>query len=194
MNSPETVSSVYVRRLYDDVLGWYRNADAKAQVVLTIDAVFVAFLANAIFKNSQDLSATVAALPIPARICLGLMLLTLTGSMASAVVSLRSRIYSTDKLTATIRKAQSKYAHEDRLAPEVAWFFQFVAAAKPDELRQTLATVDAEFELGALASQIHILAGNVRAKHLATNWGFALATATLVLFLAAAAFHVGSAP
>ena len=34
----------YSRRLYDDVLGWYRSADAKAQVVIRLDGAFLAFI------------------------------------------------------------------------------------------------------------------------------------------------------
>jgi hypothetical protein len=30
----------YARRLHDRILNWYKNADSKAQVLLTLDGVF----------------------------------------------------------------------------------------------------------------------------------------------------------
>jgi hypothetical protein len=63
------------------------------------------------------------------------------------------------------------------------WFFQMVAALDVDAFRQRLAQADDEFEIDAMASQIHILSGNVRAKHRAANLGFLFAATTLCLFL-----------
>ena len=50
----------YSRRLYDDVLDWYKSADSKAQVVLAIDTAFLAFLTSAIFSEPDKLRAILA--------------------------------------------------------------------------------------------------------------------------------------
>ena len=45
----------YTRRVYESVLGWYKSADSKAQVILAIDGAFVAFLTGTIFVKPDDL-------------------------------------------------------------------------------------------------------------------------------------------
>jgi hypothetical protein len=63
------------------------------------------------------------------------------------------------------------------------WFFQMVAALDVDAFRRRLAQADDEFEVEAMASQIHILSGKVRTKHRAVNLGFLFAATTPCLFL-----------
>ena len=50
----------YSRRLYDDVLGWYRSADAKAQVVMGLDGAFLAFIAAGAFRKPEELASLFA--------------------------------------------------------------------------------------------------------------------------------------
>ena len=61
-----------------------------------------------------------------------------------------------------------------------------VAATDRAEFGRTLGSVNPVFELEAMTAQIHILSGNVRRKHRATNLGFIFAAITLVFFLGAA--------
>jgi hypothetical protein len=37
----------YLRHLYADLLGWYRSADTKGQILLTVNGVLVTVLAGA---------------------------------------------------------------------------------------------------------------------------------------------------
>jgi hypothetical protein len=66
------------------------------------------------------------------------------------------------------------------------WFFQIVAALKPNIFRRTLEGATAAFEIEALGSQIQILSRNVRTKHRDANMGFFLAAATLGFLVCAA--------
>jgi hypothetical protein len=46
----------YSRDLYKLILDWYKNADSKAQVLLTLDGVFLTFLTTSIFTNPEESS------------------------------------------------------------------------------------------------------------------------------------------
>ena|ERR1700736_159699 len=91
--SPQASHSLeYERRLLAFTLDWYRSADAKAQVLLTLDGVFVAFLTATVFKRPQDLKPILDRFGTDTWIFMTLMSLSLAGSMSSALWSLWSRI------------------------------------------------------------------------------------------------------
>lgn len=181
----------YARRLYDDVLAWYLSADTKAQVLLGLDGAFMAFLAATTFQKSDDLGKLIDSFPTLTWVLLVSMGVTLLMSMVAAVYCLWSRIHFASSLEEWITNAETPARTETEYPPEVMWFFQHLAALEPQRFRETLASVDAPFELHAMASQIEKLSGNVRKKHIAVDLGFVLAMLTLLLFAAAAVSYVG---
>jgi hypothetical protein len=174
----------YTRRLYDDVRTWYSNADTKAQVVLAIDGGFLAFLTNAIFAKPEDLKAIVALFSSVTWMLLILTTLSLVLSIISAIVCLWSRVYSPRQLRALVEATSRGEPATIHYVPQLMWFFQIVGCLDQARFRRTLEEFDASAEIKAMASQIHILGNNVRAKHRAVNAGFLLAATTLILFLA----------
>jgi hypothetical protein len=62
-------------------------------------------------------------------------------------------------------------------------FFQSISWLDHDKFQEQLRTVDQEFEVKALGSQIYHLSKRVNAKHKAVNYGFVFAGASLVFFL-----------
>jgi hypothetical protein len=172
----------YARRLYDDVRGWYDNADAKAQVVLAIDGAFLVFLTGAIFAKPSDLAEVVRAFSVWTWSLLALMTFCLMASVMSAVCCLWSRIYSVSELHKLINAAQSERSNQARYAPEMMWFFQMVASLEENRFRATLKAVNGSFEIEAIGSSIQILSTNVQRKHRYVNTGFFLVAATVVLF------------
>jgi hypothetical protein len=184
MTRDDSGAGEYARRLYDDVLGWYKSAEAKAQIVLGVDGAFLAFLTGAIFAKPDELNAKVDAFSRWTWSLLGLMTICLLTSVAAAIYCLWSRIYSKpelEKILATTRQTGDPKLYP----PEHMWFFQMVAALKEDRFLATLRQVDTAFEIEAMGSQILILSENVRTKHRAANAGFSLAAATLILFFLA---------
>jgi hypothetical protein len=180
----------YVRRVYDDVLGWYHSADTKAQVLLGLDGAFLAFLAAATFQKTDDLEKLVESFsPWTSRLLFS-MSVTLVLSMLAAVYCLWSRISFASSLDHVIENARTPARRRSEYPPDVMWFFQHLAVLDPDRLRQTLAHVDSAFELNAMASQLEKLSSNVRKKHIAVDLGFGLALTTLVLFAGAAASYL----
>lgn len=187
----DDVTVAYARRLYDDVRGWYSNADTKAQVVLAMDAAFVAFVTSAIFgKAPSELKAILGLSYWWTWLWLALMTICLLGSMMNAILCLWSRIYSAEQLRLFVDDAQRTSGTSERYSPKVMWFFQMVSELDKDLFLSTLASVDKRFETEVLASQIRILATNVRNKHRAVNRGFVLAAATLVFFFFAGLSYV----
>lgn len=176
----------YSRRLYDDLLGWYRSADAKAQVVIGLDGAFLAFITAAAFRKPEELASLFDTfLPLTWQL-LGLMAVTLVASMVSSIYCLWSRVYLRPSRIVASILAGSGTETGETYPSGVMWFFQLVAGLDEDMFRRTLLGVNARFEIEALSSQIAVLSKNVRRKHIAANVGFALGIVTLLLFAGAA--------
>jgi hypothetical protein len=194
MAQDDSGAAEYARRLYDDVLGWYKSAEAKAQIVLGIDGAFLAFLTGAIFATPDELNAKVQAFSSWTWSLLSLMMVCLLTSVATAIYCLWSRIYSRSELQRLLATPQRGSSDPQLYPPQHMWFFQMVAALEPDRFRHTLRQVDAAFEIEAMGSQVLILSKNVRKKHRAANAGFSLTAATLTLFFLAGISYMLQVP
>lgn len=184
----------YDRRLYDNILYWYKSADAKAQVVLALDGAFIAFLTSSIFTKPEDLSDIISLFTPVTWALLGLMIIALLGSIMASIYCIWSRIYSkadaTDYINDAVKSSKSELQEKNMYPPSVMWFFQFVRHLDVDKFIATLKQIDDAFECEALAHEALILSTNVKNKHLAVNIGFALAVLTLVLFAGATATYM----
>jgi hypothetical protein len=87
-NNEKSPGLEYARRIFDSVLDWYKNADTKAQIILTINGVFLAFLTGSIFKKQDDIGPMFSRFGGETWLLLGLMCVALTGSILSAIVCL----------------------------------------------------------------------------------------------------------
>lgn len=175
----------YTRRLYANLLEWYRGAETKAQIILSLDGVFVAFLTGAFFSGPADLDPILALFSPATWLLLAAMCVSLPASIACAVAALHSRLGAgRDAEGASARPGPEPHA------PPVPWFFEHVGRVDPGRLAARLREVDAEAEIATLAQQIHVLSGNVSRKHRWVNRGFLLAGLSLALFLAAGVSYV----
>src|SRR5215216_1568412 len=82
----------YSRRLYERIIDWYKNADSKAQIILTLNGAFVAFLTSSIFKNPDELLKLTNKFSAFTWFFLSLMCVCLVGSIVCALMCLWSRI------------------------------------------------------------------------------------------------------
>jgi hypothetical protein len=194
MTNNRAVNMEYTRRLYQNALDWYQNADSKAQVVLGIDGVFVAFVSGTAFAKPQELRAILGHFPTVAWILLACMVASLVVSMGAAIYCLWSRIYSERHLAgiidAAVEKAKATGRGDMIYPPAISCFFQFIERLDRDKFRETLRSVDSDFEIAALASQIHIVSGNIRKKHSAVNLGFVFAAIALLMLFGTVASYV----
>jgi hypothetical protein len=176
----------YVRRLYADVMEWYKSADSKAQVVLTLDGLFLAFIAATLFEHAD----VVNGLRWHTALFLSLMAVSLATSVGYAVACIWSRIYSHKELEQFLRKEKVDISNHQTYTPGVSWFFQIIGALDEGEFKKRMGAVNPVFEVESLSSQIIKLSRNVRTKHRYVNYGFIFAGITLTLFAVSAASFV----
>ncbi len=180
----------YARRLYVLILDWYKSADQKAQVLLTLDGVFLAFITGSVFVKQDDLVGMLERFTTYTWLFLAAMCLSLLASVASALACLWSRMHllpSTREKTLRDLEARStgdKDAWTFIYPPQVMGFFQHIGWLEEDRFRRSLERVDQGFELRVLANQISTVSRNVTKKHLRVDVGFLCAGSSLVFFLA----------
>ena len=197
----------YLRRLYANVLDWYAEADAKAQLILTLDGIIITLSSSGLVLKSNP-----AGLTGPPRLLLTVASVLLVGSLYFAV----------DAMHSNLSEAALRGPDAPEPMPENAWWFGMIATHSRTEkearhaslhdtlavsviraLRRTgppqpssregvvtdfLSTMDADMERRALASQIVILLAHVLEKHRSVNRGWITAAGALALILGAVLF------
>jgi hypothetical protein len=184
-SNPELTDALdYARRVFDKVLDWYKNADSKAQIILTLDGIFLTFLTSSVFRNPNEISNVISRFKFDTWLFLALMCLCLVGSIVSALMCLWSRVFLRAEQDSVLIRAKEELKTSERYSPNVMLFFKTISWLDHDEFQEQLGKVDKEFEIKALASQIFLLSKRVYRKHLLINCGFVLAGASLIFFLA----------
>jgi hypothetical protein len=176
----------YIRRVFDHNLFWYKNADAKAEIILTLDGVFLGFVTSLIFINQIDLIEILRRFTSLSWLCLGLMVVCLTGSIVSSIICLWSRI------PMFVRRAQKNYFVKNGIdvnnmktyLPETTFFFQKISWLEPTIYQKYMLSTGKKFEISALALDVHVLSKNVLKKHKWVDIGFFLTGLSLLCFLA----------
>jgi hypothetical protein len=174
----------HARLLFSNVLEWYKSADSKAQILLTVDGVFLSFLTGSLFLKRSDLRGVIEVFGTETWVFLGVMVMTLIGSIGAALACLSSRIGIPQNLQNHIADVRSKEGTVIR--PEIMWFFGMVAQLNdPRRFQERMRAMTVEDEINALASEIFLVSKNVLNKHQWLNRGVFLITIALLLFLAA---------
>ncbi len=173
----------YTTRLYDNVLDWYKSADWKAQVLLTIDGIFLAFLTSSIFVAPSQLKEVFKFFGWETWFLFGLMSLCLVGSIVSALLCLWSRIHYPAAIDKLLIAKNVNVKNMETYKPEVMWFFQMITRLDREKFPEKLLNIDREFAIRVLANEIFVLSGNVYKKHVFVDYGFFLLGFTLILFL-----------
>jgi hypothetical protein len=166
----------YARRLYANVLAWYESAERKAQIVLTVDSVFLGLLTASFTSNVNDLRGVVDAFGVLTWIALGVALVMLLASLLSAVWCLRSR-----QINGPASESPA----------ETMWFFRMIATKPQEEFMNQARAIDEATEVDALTSQVWRLSHIVAVKHKWANVAFASTGLALFAFALAAASYVG---
>src|ERR1035441_4724206 len=76
----------YSNLVFANVVDWYKNADSKAQIILTLDGALVAFLTTSIFKVPSEVSLITQRFTTRTWLLLMAMCLCLVGSIISALM------------------------------------------------------------------------------------------------------------
>jgi len=184
-DSDPSVALDYSHFLFSSVVDWYRNADLKAQIILTLDGAFVAFLTTSAFKMPEDLHKITERFTGYTWLFIVCMCLCLAASIVSALMCLWSRVFLLPKRDHILVGEKKRIkAGVQRYSPNVMLFFKTISWLDHDSFQEQLRATDKEFQIRALASQIYLLSKRVYVKHLLVNCGFVLAGASFILFLA----------
>ncbi len=162
MSNAELYDSLdYARLLLERVLDWYKSADLKAQIILTLDGAFLTFLTTSAFKNPAELSTITQRFNFSTWLFLALMVTCLVGSIICALMCLWSRVLLFSKRDSVLMKEKERVKEAQRYSPNVMLFFKTISWLDHDKFQTELAYVDKEFELKALASQVFLLSKRV---------------------------------
>lgn len=179
----------YSRKLFDNIVDWYKSADAKAQVLLGLAGTFLSFLTGSVFMKREDLKSILNVFGQDTWALLAMTILCLVLAIACALMCLRSRMADPPEFTRHLSALND--GASDRQWPETLWFFGMIARLKDRGRFQTrLAEVTVEDEIRTLGSQVFILSKNVARKHRWVSWSFLCIVLTLIFFLASGISYV----
>jgi len=134
----------YPNLLFANVVDWYKSADLKAQVILTLDGALVAFLTTSIFKGPSEVSLLIQRFTTRTWLLLLAMCLCLVGSIISALMCLWSRIFLGVKRDSVLGREKKRItAGVKRYPPSVALFFKTISWLDHDKFQEQLLTTDA---------------------------------------------------
>jgi hypothetical protein len=174
---------IYARRVYDHTLEWYKNADAKAEIILALDGIFLSFVTVSIFINPSNLSEILSGFSPITWVFLVLMGASLIGSVICAIGCLWSRISLSGKARERfLADWQIKPDKAETYKPEATWFFQQISWLEAEAYKEYLMKADGEFEIKALGDSLSILSQHVLKKHRLVDWSFALGASSLICF------------
>jgi hypothetical protein len=181
----QSTALAYSNLLFANIVDWYRNADSKAQIILTLDGALIAFLTTSIFRKPGDLSEITRSLTLRTWLLLTAMCVCLVGSIISALMCLWSRVFLGIKRDSVLGQEKKKIRDgATSYSPNVMLFFKTICWLDHDIFQRQLETTDTSFHIRALGSQAYLLSKRVYMKHVLVNAGFVLAGASLILFLA----------
>jgi hypothetical protein len=184
-NSDLTSALNYSHFLFANVVDWYKNADSKAQIILTLDGAVVAFLTTSIFKKPTDLAEITHSITQRTWLLLIAMCLCLVGSIISALMCLWSRIFLGIKRDSVLGRERERIRAGVKLySPNIMLFFKTICWLDHNSFQDQLGNTDTAFHIRAMASQVYLLSKRVYVKHALVNSGFVLGGASLIFFLA----------
>jgi hypothetical protein len=160
-------------RIYNQVLDWYKSAESKAQIILSILSSFIVFSTGIIFSNSDNFQKAVAIFDLWIYLSLSFTATSMVYGLVCAFLCLRSRlnIEPTKKENETVT-----YPEKDM------YFFLNHTHHSPDILFTSLKELNIEKQLNVYSFQIIALSKNVKSKHKNVNRGF-FALCLSVIFL-----------
>lgn len=173
--------------MYDRIIDWYKVAEAKAQLILTVNGIF----ASVAFGVATSSASGVRALRAGPETWI--LLGTAAFALCAAIVCAVSCLLSRHQFNRSIDFAQMGVDPDDpsTFGPEVLWYFGHIARLPWAGVVAQLQSVDESFERKALTYNVHGLAVVVLRKHRIINGGWVFTAIGLVaLVIAAVSFVV----
>ncbi len=181
---PDQQASIeYLRGVGADLRYWYQSAEVKAQLVLTVNGIFLTFLTTSVLANGNAVAQETAAFGAETWVFLAGMSLCLALAILSAVMCLASRGLGRKKFRELLERHGLDPEKAETYAPELTAFFYPLSALKANYLAERMLTADQDFIVRALASTITSFSPYILAKHRWVNRAFILTGLTLGFFL-----------
>lgn len=176
----------YSRSVYSSMMDWYKVADAKGQLLLTLNGIYITVLSSIAIASPHNLVNHKAPLTPATWVLLAGAAAATAISILSAIGCLRSRLSNArlDKILDLFVDPNSEGSI--RYRPAVTFWFGTIARLDPNVGLPMLQSANETFELVALTEEIFLEAPNVLAKHRWVNRGWLAAGTSLLLLLAAA--------
>ncbi|MFE0252752.1 hypothetical protein [Streptomyces sp. NPDC059010] len=178
--SGRVVDRAYVRLVYAQAIDWYKVAESKAQIILTVNGVLVTifFGLNAQILADEPRLAKISG--VETWCFLFASTLAVLGAVTCATACLWSRHGKNSKGTFALLGVNPDQPHT--YCPEVLWYFGDLANLQMEPAAALISRADAQFEVAALSYNVVHLGRVVLRKHRFLNTGWAL-TATAIVSL-----------
>jgi hypothetical protein len=176
------IATAYIRRVYTSTREWYAVAEAKAQLLLTVNGAFVTILFGTLFGRADGLHAGVAHFGPETWAFLGVTVAALASALACAAGSLWS---FHGRAKGELAELKVDPDNPDTYRPEALWYFGHLARLRPKALLEKLSGAGQELEATALSYNVIDLSTKVLRKHRLVNMGWALTALELIALIAA---------
>ncbi len=184
-DDPEgTAGLAYSRAVYAGLVDWYKVADAKGQLLLTLNGIFITVLSGVVLLAPTDLADRKAEIGPIAWILLTCTATATAASVICAIVCLYSRLSSSRLQALQERFAERAADGALTYRPAATFWFGTIAGLDRTSGLAMLRGADSRFELDAISEEVLLLAPNVLAKHRWVNRGWMAAAVSLLLLLA----------
>ena len=168
-------------KIYGATYDWYKSAESKAQIVLTVLSSFIAFSTGIILANPDNFRKTVAIFDTLIYLALFLALMSILYGLYAAFMCLRSRL---DTPTPPGEPEAITYPVNEM------YFFGHHAYHRPEVLFYSLKNLTVEKQIEMLSYQIIALSRNVVAKHRYVNRGFLAVCVSVFALLLVIIFYL----
>src|SRR4029450_9703531 len=162
-------------------LEWYKIADSKGQLLLTLNGAFVTIMAVFVLGNPAEIRDKVQQFRPETWFLLIVAALAIALSIGCAATCHWSRAGLSKASIYRIIKLQHGVDPErkETYTANVAWWFGTIALLNRQHISDTIKQANQEFERDALVSQIFALSENVLTKHRWVNFGWVLTAISL---------------
>ncbi len=167
----------YSRSIYNRTLDWYKSAETKAQIILTLNGVFIGFIGSNVFLNQDNLISRGSIGQINLLIIM-VMLVSIVGSIIFALLCVKSRFSKLDLEKNSKRNTKGEIEYDKNLF----FFFDHLRRLDPKLVIDQIKDFKYDDEINVLISGLIILSKNVRRKHRYVNISFMLFGLGLIMF------------
>jgi hypothetical protein len=176
----------YTRRVYDRVMDWYKVAETKAQLVLTVNGVFITIGFGIVSAQPGGVSAPTRPVGPETWGFMALAVSALAGAISAAAACLLSLHRHNIKTDFKRLGIDPKNVTNSSPYPvETLWYFGHLASLPFDRVVHSFDRIDEDDEFKILAFHVVGLSRVVLRKHRLVNAGWLLTSVALLSLLAA---------